>query len=793
MLPVSPMSAPATAHGARSVPTEGRTLPLVSTHLAAETRGGLARLTFTQRFRNVHALPLAVSYSLPLPADAAVSGFAITIGARRIVGEIDRRAAARERYEDALIQGRTAGLLEQERSSLFTQELGNVPPGADVLVEVLLDQRLAWLDEGWELRFPTTAAPRYLGESGRVPDAALVTQDLATGPVDARLSLSLAIRDALSFGRMPSSPSHALVVGSQDGAALVTLAADAPLDRDLVLRWAVAAASPTLVLDALRIPRENKAFGLLTLTPPRAASRALATPRDVVVLLDTSGSMSGAPLEQARRTALAIVDTLSERDGLELIEFSTSPRRFRPTSQPATEATKAAARAWLRALRASGGTEMREGILEALRPLRAESQRQVVLVTDGLIGFEREIVSAILETLPLGSRVHTVGVGSAVNRSLTAAAARAGRGLEAIVAPGEDVEPLVRRLVAHTSEPLVVGLTLTGSALVEHAPSHVPDLFAGAPVRVAVELSPHGGDLLVEGRSADGPFVARLVVPPVALGPENAAVVKLFAREKVEDLETRAAAGATSDREIEALGLRFGISTRLTSWVAISEEPTVDPSQPTRRERMPHVLAQGLSAEGFAAPASAHRMAMPMSRTFGGPVGGAGAPPLGAVGMGPPPQAASSPRSARGSSERDGRAAKPSLFERARRALFDDASEEQTLASRSELPASLTEGMLERFAARVLEARIASSTSHRIVLEVLLDADIVLPPDEQVDVLGDSGEWVRAAIANGSTRGRCRAGDTIRFVLTLPAHTPGFPEPITFVGLGDSLVLKPIR
>jgi hypothetical protein len=101
--------------------------------------------------------------------------------------------------------------------------------------------------------------------------------------------------------------------------------------------------------------------------------------------------------------------------------------------------------------------------------------------------------------------------------------------------------------------------------------------------------------------------------------------------------------------------------------------------------------------------------------------------------------------------------------------------------------------MLERFAARVLEARIASSTSHRIVLEVLLDADIVLPPDEQVDVLGDSGEWVRAAIANGSTRGRCRAGDTIRFVLTLPAHTPGFPEPITFVGLGDSLVLKPIR
>lgn len=794
MLPVSPMSAPVAAHGARSVPTAGRSLPLVSTHLAADTRGGLARLTFTQRFRNVHTVPLAVSYSLPLPADAAVSGFVIHVGERRIVGEIDRRSAARERYEDALLEGRTAGLLEQERTSLFTQELGNVPPGADVVVEVLLDQPLAWLDGGWELRFPTTVAPRYLGEPGRVVDEAAVTQDLAAGPVDARLSFALAIRDALAPGAAPSSPSHALVVAANERGTQVTLAGDAPLDRDLVVRWAVAAEAPTLSLDAVRTTGENKAFGLLTLVPPRASAKGRATPRDVVVLLDTSGSMSGAPLEQARRVALALVDTLSERDGLELIEFSTAPRRFRPTSLPATEATKAAAREWLRALRAAGGTEMREGILEALRPLRAESQRQVVLVTDGLIGFEREIVSAILETLPLGSRVHTVGVGSSVNRSLTSAAARAGRGLEAIVAPGEDVEPLVRRLVARTSEPLVVGLAITGSALVAHAPSRLPDLFAGAPVRVAVELSPHGGELRVEGRSEAGTFVAGLVVPPLPEGSTDRAVVKLFAREKVEDLETRVAAGAESDGAIEALGLRFGISTRLTSWVAISEEPTVDPSRPTRRERMPHVLAQGLSAEGFGLPgASPMPMSMAMPASFAGAPGFVG----GFLGGPPPPPAYAPPPQAKAPSAPSApapaaRATKPSLFERARRALFDDGAEEKTQAAsapRREAEASLEQATLGGPLPEVVLARLVSWSSHRVVLEVVLGADLVLPADAEALVLGDAGEAVRATLAQGSTRGAARAGDTIRFVLALSADAAGFPQPIRTVRLGDSLVL----
>src|SRR6185369_15760426 len=138
--------------------------------------------------------------------EAAVSGYAFQIGGRRVVGEVDRLVAARERFEQALAEGRTAGLLEQDRSSLFTQEIGNIPPGAEVAAELVIDQRLRWLEEGaWEWRFPTVVAPRYLGAEGRVADAARVAQDVADGPLSPRMSLRCLVRDAIPEGRRPES------------------------------------------------------------------------------------------------------------------------------------------------------------------------------------------------------------------------------------------------------------------------------------------------------------------------------------------------------------------------------------------------------------------------------------------------------------------------------------------------------------------------------------------------------------------------------------------------------------
>ncbi len=605
--------------GGRLVAADGRALPMAAAALSARAGRGLCRATLTQVFRNVHAEPLAVTYLFPLPHDGAVSGFAFTLDGRRTVGEVDRVASARERYEEAILEGRTAALVEQVRGSVFTQSLGNLPPGAEVRVELTVDQRLAWLPEGaWEWRFPTAVAPRYQGAPGRTADAARLTVDVADGPLPARLTLALDVEDGLAAGGAVTSPSHPLhlVPAALGPGWRAGLAAEqgAPLDRDVVVRWPVAGAEVGLALAAAASPAgartAGRAFGLITVVPP--APRAVRPlPRDLIVLLDTSGSMGGRPLDQARAVVGALVDSLGDQDRLELIEFSSAPRRWNRKPVAATAANRAKARAWLAALEAGGSTEMTEALTEALSPLREDAQRQVVLVTDGEIGFEQEIVAGVLDRLPAGSRLHTVGVGSAVNRSLTGPAARAGRGVEVVLGLDEDPAEGARRLLARTVAPVVTELALSGSAMAgpRAALARWPDLFAGAPALLPVVLRKEGGELVLRGRTADGPFERVLQVPAAAaLAPDDGALAALYAREAVELLELQAAAGRGRrvDAAIERLGLQFQIATRLTAWLAISAEATVDPRQPTRREVMPQQLPHGMSVAGLglrAAPA----------------------------------------------------------------------------------------------------------------------------------------------------------------------------------------------
>lgn len=595
----------AVGSGGRLVTPDGRPLPLRGVTLRAQARAGLARVALTQRFVNPYCEALRVTYLVPLPADGVLAGYAFRIGDRRVVGEVDRVAAARRRFEEALLEGHTAGLIEQDRPDLFTLELGNVPPGAEVTAELAIDQPLAWLDEcAWEWRFPTVVAPRYQGAPDRVPDADRVTVDVAEGGVDVEVEVALSIGDDLLPGGAVTSPSHEIAVAPGVAGFEVSFCGEGvALDRDVVVRWPVALTEPGLALDVARPAADRRharhAYGLLTVTPPLDAHRPPAMPRDLILLIDTSGSMSGEPLEQAKAIATALVASLGDADRLEMLAFASEPRRWRRSPARATENTRAEAVRWLGALRADGSTEMRDAVVEALRPLRRDAQRQVVLITDGLIGFEAEIVAALARELPAGSRLHTVGVGPAPNRTLTATAARAGRGVEVVVGLGEDVGRHVARLLARMREPVLTEVKVSGSALVDHGPRAVPDVYGEAPLRLALRLRPEGGDLQVQARTASGPWSAEVRVPAVEAGHGSGAVIALYGRETVEDLEVRRAAGWGSDQEIERVGLEFQIATRLTSWVAVSEEPDVDPRQPGRRVRMPHALPAGLSIEGL--------------------------------------------------------------------------------------------------------------------------------------------------------------------------------------------------
>jgi Ca-activated chloride channel family protein len=720
--------------------------------IRADARGGLATVVLQQHFANPYAEPLRASYLVPLPPDGALAGYAFRIGERRIVGEVDRITAARERFETALVEGHTAGLVEQQRANLFTLELGNVPPHTEIVAELTIDQPLGWLDRGlWEWRFPTVVAPRYLGADGRVADAEQVSVDVSAGELPIEADVTLVIRDAPADGAAPESPSHEItVVPGVSG--LETRLRGAP-DRDVVIRWPAAGAAPGVDLATSRPasgrPGADAAYGLLTITPPRPESRSSATPRDLILLIDASGSMAGEPLAKARTLACALVESLVPADRLELIAFASQPRRWRRQAAPATDLARRGAIDWLAALRAEGSTEMRDAVVEALRPLRTDAQRQVVLITDGLIGFESEIIAAITRDLPAGSRLHAVGVGSSVNRALTAPAARAGRGTEAVIGLDEELAPHVARVLARMLEPVLTEVKISGSALLDHAPGAVPDVYAGAPLRVALKLRPEGGDLHVDGLAPTGTWKADLNVQAVAAGEGHAAITSLYGREAVEDLELARAAGVpVSDDEVVRIGLDFQIATRLTSWVAVSEEPTVDPRQPTRRERIPHALPYGISVEGLGLRAAAPR-GLEARLRLGGPLALGG-------------------RLLKGAFTGTSSLVTPIEF----------ASPDQTLRS--------FEGRTRR---PRLRGRLVRRRDRELTVEVELDSDLDWAPDD-AKVFWAGGVVVSAQIVEERTtvRGFVAAGLTLRLCVRLTADgPPDVPERIA-IRMGKRLL-----
>lgn len=639
------------------VTVDGRRYPLRGARIAARAEGGIAFSTLTQEFANLHDEPLEVEYTLPLPVDGAVLSYTIRMGDRVIRSEVETRERAEKAYRDALFQGRTAGLLEQARPDTFSQKLGNVPPRTPVEVTIEVIHPLAflagttdgvkpgWGDEvgqgegatsgvseapaapQWEYRFPTVAGVRYQGTPGQVPDAGVLSPDREVdGGIPARVELSLAIAGSVS-PELPVSPSHAIVATREGEAFQVGFDQGQRLDRDVVVRWDAAAQEVGVrVAEGRGLPGDDGRYALVTLAPPRASRKTLA--RDLTVLIDASGSMSGQPLDLARRVVERVLRSLGAGDRFELIAFASGVERLTRGLEEAGGRSLERAVGRLRALQASGATDMVAGISEAMRSDRRGAQRQVILVTDGQIGFEREVVSRVADEQEV--RLHAVGVGSAANRSLTQQAAFAGRGVELLVTDAADSQIAAARLIAATAGPVLTQLRVEGSALRGEQVSRHHDLFAGKPLLFTVELGDAGGSLELAGELAGESWQHRIEVPPAgaqlpadpiadtepASAPSagNGAAAlpagwtqtplplgALHGRALVAEYELGMAPAELhhggSDR-IERCALRHRIASSRTSLVAIAEEPSVDPCAPRRRERLAVELPAGVSAEG---------------------------------------------------------------------------------------------------------------------------------------------------------------------------------------------------
>ncbi|MGK3991564.1 VIT domain-containing protein [Sorangium sp. So ce136] len=686
MNPSTDPSLPAPMSCLRS--SEGHPVPLLGVSLSGEVMGGAARLVVRQRYRNDERRPIEAIYTFPLPGEATIAGFAMECAGRRLEGEVKEREAAFQAYDEAIATGHGAALLDEERRNVFTASVGNLLPGEETVVEVAFVQRLQADEGALRLMIPTLVAPRYIpgapqgdrtGHGGAAPTDLVPDADRIS-PEIARVDHGITVDIVFDLGRDVAieSPSHALAVRREEGRRQrVSLRSDkAALDRDIVL---IAAGAPGvqagLVCD--RAAGREGTFAL-TVVPDLFDAKRSPARRDVVFVVDVSGSMQGESLDQAKRALRLCLRHLAEGDRFGVIAFSNDFRAMEPSLAPFTQRTLEAADAFVEGLVASGGTEMLKPLLAAVGMLgETDRDRVVVLLTDGQVGNEAEIVDGVA-ALGKGVRVYTFGIGTNVSDLLVNDLARRTQGAAELIHPGERIDEKVTAQFARATAVRVTGIEarFEGVDVGELAPAELPALVDGEPwVLYGRYEQPGMGRVELRGSLRGERFHLSV---PVELAAEASrdGLEALWAGARVRELEEseRGLSGKRAEamrKRIVDLAVRHRVASKHASFVVI-ERRTGDRRAHGQPEARPVPVSApagwGMSTHrGPVAPAAAFA-AMPMR--VGGPMTG-GPVVVRARAVAPGPKSVADERSAHLESAP---AARGGLLSRARQLLQPSAA-----------------------------------------------------------------------------------------------------------------------
>ena len=594
---------------------ESRAFPLRHTDVQAQVSGNVARVEVTQTFENPYNDPLEAIYVFPLPDEAAVDDMEITIGDRTIRGDIKRREEAQAIYEQAIEEGRTAGLLEQERANIFTQSLANIRPGEQIDVTIRYTESLSFEGGNYEFVFPMVVGPRYIpgqpmdqaGNTTQVPDA-----DAITPPVlrpEERSGHDIAVTVAIDAGvpiQSVTSPSHDIVRSTVGNRVEVSLdPQDTIPNKDLILRYEVMGDRPQSTV----LTQRNDQGGHFAayLIPAVDYHTDEIVPKDVIFLMDTSGSQSGDPLIKSQELMRRMINGLNPDDTFNIIDFANSTRQLSPTPLPNSAANRRRAIAYVNQLQADGGTALLNGIQTVLNfpPAPEGRVRSIVLLTDGYIGNEAAVIAEVQQNLAEGNRLYSFGVGSSTNRFLLDRLAEVGRGTSQVVRQDEPTEEVAERFFRQINNPVLTNIRVTwegeGDAP-DLYPLAPPDLFAEQPLvlfgRVANGQS---GRLRIRGTAAGGVPYDEMLMVNFDQATENPAIAQLWGRSRIKDLMNQMYAIETVDgvEAITETALNYRLLSQYTAFVAVSEEVRVDPDGTRRTVDVPLELPEGTEYEGF--------------------------------------------------------------------------------------------------------------------------------------------------------------------------------------------------
>lgn len=560
-------------------------LPLKETSAHIDVAGVIARVTIEQTWANEGKVPISAAYVFPAGARAAVVGMRMKIGERTIVADIAERKAARERYEEARDEGRTASLLEQQRPNVLSLDVANILPGDVIEVTVEYTELIVPTDGVYELVFPQVVGPRYgdggsltSGSSTRDGQPSLGARYRPKGSaLPWRWSLDVRVSSGIPVQQI-ASPSHGLAPRAHRGddveLAFEQGPRDAGGDRDFVLRWRLADDEiQTGVL--LYRDREGESFFAALIEPPRRVAREDMPPRELVFVVDVSGSMHGFPLDTTRTLVRGLLAEMRPQDSFNILFFSGGSFLLSEASLPATGENLARADEVLASMSAGGGTELASAIDRALAlptDTRATS-RSIVVVTDGYVGFEKQVFRTIRQNLGRAN-LFAFGVGSSVNRHLIDGMAKAGLAEPFVALNDDEARKEAKRFAALVSRPALtdVRVSFEGFDAYDVEPRAIPDLFEDRPLVVFGKYRGGAtGRVRLRGL-AGGERVERVVeVSDHLEKPAHRALRALWARQRVADLVDFSDATDDDVKEVTRLGLRYSLLTPYTSFVAVDD------------------------------------------------------------------------------------------------------------------------------------------------------------------------------------------------------------------------------
>lgn len=582
-----------------------------------------ARVTLKQRFRNDSSLWADGTYLFPMPENATIDALTMRIGQRVITGKIRERGEAKRAFEAAKKAGKQAALLESERPNLFTTSVANIAPLEQVEVEISYLQAVEYKDGGFSLRLPTTLTPRYIPgdplprdmelerryaagkgngwaqDSDQVEDASRITPPqlrdqsgrLNTINIAVALDAGLDLVEisssshAIDHERNPAAGETAWMISLRDGPT--------PMDKDFVLNW-----RPRLIdqpsAALFTEQREDAVYATLMMMPPQQAVQAVL-PREVIFIIDSSGSMGGASMRQARKAMLAALDRLESGDLFNIIDFDSEARKLFVNPVPATDAHVARAKRFVGALQADGGTEMASALTMALEQPETEGYlRQVLFMTDGSVGNEDALFALIRQRLGQ-ARLFTVGIGSAPNSYFMRKSAEHGRGSFTFINRLDQVSQQMGALFSQLESPVLrdIAIEWPEGADADFYPSPIPDLYLGEPLLLHARLNKASGDIRISGL-VQGQAWSRSIVLNGVSG--HSGMAKLWAGRKIGNLMDAIVEGkpeAVIKPQVLMLALEHQVASKYTSFVAIDEKPVKPESAPKQHKRVPNLMPAG--------------------------------------------------------------------------------------------------------------------------------------------------------------------------------------------------------